>query len=85
MIAYAWSGLKSGQGSASKYSCSIPTERDDDDIGYVGSRRVAGASTPREACSEDERKVSKALAEQGEMIKKNVAKAKLIEELLQKE
>ena len=63
----------------------IATERDDDDIGYVGSRRVAGASTPREACSEDERKVSKALAEQGEMIKKNVAKAKLIEELLQKE
>lgn len=63
----------------------IATERDDDDIGYVGSRRVTGASTPREACSEDERKVSKALAEQGEMIKKNAAKAKLIEELLQKE
>lgn len=62
----------------------IATERDDDDIGYVGSRRVVGASTASEACSEDERKVSKALAEQGEMIKKNAAKAKLIEELLQK-
>lgn len=62
----------------------IATERDDDDIGYVGSRRVVGVSTASEACTEDERKVSKALAEQGEMIKKNAAKAKLIEELLQK-
>jgi nuclear pore complex protein Nup88 len=62
----------------------IATERDDDDIGYVGSRRVVGASTASDTCGEDERKVSKALAEQGEMIKKNAAKAKLIEELLQK-
>ena len=61
---------------------SVATERDDDDIGYVGSRRVVGQSTPTDECGEDERKVRKALTAQGDSIKENVAKAKLIRELL---
>ena len=61
---------------------SVATERDDDDIGYVGSRRVVGQSTPTDECCEDERKVRKALTAQGDSIKENVAKAKLIRELL---
>lgn len=67
-----------------KERAAIATERDDDDIGYVGSRRVgAAANGDSVECGEEERKVSKALAAQDEMIKENAAKAKLLEELLE--
>lgn len=60
----------------------VATEKDDDDIGYVGSRRVS-ANAQEPAISDEERKARKALAEQGEVIKSNVAKAKLVEEILE--
>lgn len=60
----------------------VATERDDEDIGYVGSRRVGESASAGEECGEEERKIRKALAAQGELIKENAAKAKLLEELL---
>jgi nuclear pore complex protein Nup88 len=60
----------------------VATEREDDDIGYVGSRRVNGGAGHAEPSAED-RKLRKALAEQGETIKSNVAKLKLIEEIIE--
>lgn len=60
----------------------VATEREDDDIGYVGSRRVNGGAGRSEPSAED-RNVRKALAEQGETIKANVAKVKLIEEIIE--
>jgi nuclear pore complex protein Nup88 len=59
----------------------VATEREDDDIGYVGSRRVNGGAG-HEPSAED-RNVRKALIEQGETIKSNVAKLKLIEEIIE--
>jgi len=60
----------------------VATEREDDDIGYVGSRRVNGGAGYAEPSAED-RNVRKALTEQGEAIKSNVAKLKLIEEIIE--
>lgn len=57
----------------------VATEREDVDIGYVGSRRVV---VERDDVSAEDRAVRQALAEQGEAIKVNLAKAKLIEEII---
>jgi nuclear pore complex protein Nup88 len=59
----------------------VANERADDDIGYVGSRRVT-TTTQSDESTEDERAVRRTLAEQTEAIKQNAAKLKLVEEII---